>query len=735
MPFGDRPLSSHDASSEDQPAETQLVRRRVRKRRTTPPPERRRWLWVPLLGGALLLVAVLAGLLVRDAVQVRDSLVRAQASLQQVREAAGDLDVEAAQRSLADADEQLAVARNRIGGPLWSLAARLPVTDDSVAVTRGVVAVATASLDVADAALTDGSRLVAGGLDVDVEAGRVDLAPLDEAARLLDGLPTGRLAEARGRLADLEVHWVPDQVAEGRDDALRLAGEALDSIETGRTLTGVLPAFLGEDEPRRYFLGMQTSAELRGTGGMIGYWAVLEIDDGAVTLARTDVHDAEDLLPDGADEAEDPTVARIGELGGDPWDGVAVPEDFQERYEHVAAAGHFSNVNVHPHLPTTAPVILDLFENRAGDALDGVILIDPVGLQAVLEAIGADLEVPADLATDGVPEIVAADGFAEFALADVYEIYGQGHSSERKALLRGLGDAAFAEVFEGAWDGAAVSRAIGQSAGERHLQVFSRDEDEQAAFEALNAAGAMPRGADTDVLAVTANNAVGGKQDVHVGHRTSVEVTLGTPGRAADGSLHLERDATVGVTVDNPLPAEGRDLYVIGNCHDPERRAGCFEGPPGQNRTWFSVWGPSGTRLLEARGDDGSGAAFPGEIDGLHVIDRYLDTPPQDSAGFEVDVVAKAPLRIEGGALVYELTWWSQSKATPDLLEVRVAAPDGWRVRDVTLTGGGDGRGMGVHGDGQSLAVEADGSGSSAHVTGTVSADATLRVELVGAED
>ena len=715
-----------------------MVRRRVRKRRTTPAPQRRRWLWLPLLGGGVLLVAVLAGLLVRDAAQVRDSLVRAQASLQEVREAAGDLDVDAAQRSLADADEQLAVARNRIGGPLWSLAARLPVSNDSVAVTREVVAVATAALDVADAALTDGSRLVAGGLDVDVEAGRVDLAPLDEAARLLDGLPASRLAEARQRLADLEVHWVPGEVAEGRDEALRLAGDALETIETGRTLTGVLPAFLGEDGPRRYFLGMQTSAELRGTGGMIGYWAVLVVDDGQVTLARTDVHDADDLLPDGADEAdeadEDPTVARIGELGGDPWDGVAVPEDFQSRYEHVAAAGHFSNVNVHPHLPTTAPVILDLFEARAGDALDGVILIDPVGLQAVLEAIGADLEVPEDLVADDVPDVVTADGFAQFALADVYEIYGQGRSSERKALLRGLGDAAFSEVFEGAWDGAAVSRAIGQSAGERHLQVFSRDDDEQAAFEALNAAGAMPRGAETDVLAVTANNAVGGKQDVHVGHRTSVEMVLGAPTRAADGSLHLEREATVSVTVDNPLPAQGRDLYVIGNCHDPERRTGCFEGPPGQNRTWFSLWGPAGTSLLQARGDDGSGAAFPGEIDGLHVIDRYLDTPPEGTAGFEVDLRADVPARIEDGALVYELVWWSQAKAIPDSLDVRVTAPNGWRIRDLSVVGGGEGRGMGPHGDGQPLAVEAEGGSSSAHVSGTVSADATLRVELVGAE-
>ena len=708
----------------------------MRKRRKRRTPERRTWLWLPLVGGGLVLALVVAGLLVRDVLLVRDSLQAAQDSLEELREAAGELDVEEAERALAHADEQLAVARNRTGGPLWSLGARLPVTDDSVAVTRAVVSVASAAIDVADSALEDGGHLLAGGLNVEVDDGRIDLEPLHQAAGVLEDLPTSRLAEARQRLADLEIHWVPDQVADGRADTLRLAQEALDTVDAGRQLLGALPTFLGEEEPRRYFLGMQTSAELRGTGGMIGYWAVLEVEDGALSLTEAVVHDPDDL-GDGADPRVltadgEPGAAYVGELGGDPWDGVPVPEEFADRYGHVAAAGFFNNVNVDPDLPTTAPVLLDLFEERAGQRLDGVVLIDPVGLQRVLQAIGVDLELPEDVAGDGIPATLPAQDFAEFALVDVYETFGAGRTAERREVVRALGDAAFAQLFGGAWDGLAVSRAVGNVATGRHLQVHSVHEAEQTAFERVNAAGAMPRDGDRDLLAVTANNSVGGKQDVHVGHRIRAEVELGTPRRGLDEQITAQRTITAGVGVDNTLPTEGRDLYIIGNCS--VEASGCFDGPPGWNRTWFSVWGPADGALLEVRGEGRGGVTGGGQIHGHHVVDRFLDTPPQGTAGFEVDLEATAPLRIEDGALVYELTWWSQAKAIPDLLDVRVTAPEGWRIRDVRLDGGGEGTGMGPHGEGEPLAIEANGSGASARLTGTVSADATIRVELVGVE-
>jgi hypothetical protein len=240
----------------------------------------------------------------------------------------------------------------------------------------------------------------------------------------------------------------------------------------------------------------------------------------------------------------------------------------------------------------------------------------------------------------------------------------------------------------------------------------------------------VPDGAD--LLSVTANNAVGGKQDVHLGHRVSARVALGDPRRDDEGQVTVQRDTELRVEVDNPLQSEGRDLYVIGNCLvAPGERGQCFEGPPGENRTWFTTWLPGATELVEARGDDGRTATQAGQLRGHTLLDRFLETPSQSTQGFEQDVAGRAPARVVDGDLVYELAWWAQSKATPTELDLQLAAPDGWRVDEVTLDGGGSGTGTGPLGDGQAASAEVGDTGE-VTLRGNVTADTVLRVRMTG---
>jgi hypothetical protein len=724
------------------PPAPERVRVRVRKRKQRHRDRRYAWILVPVGGGMLVLVALLAVVLAGELLAVRGSLIAARSSLAEVRAAVGDVDVGQAAASLDRADDELAEARSRSGGPLWTLGAQVPLLGESVAVTRGVVRVASAALDVAQRAVAGGDQLVAAGLDVRVADGQLDLGPLRDAQQLLESLPVERLASTRDELEALEPAWAPSELIAGRRDTLRLADEAIGSIERGRELLEVLPSFLGADGPRTYFLGMQTPAELRGTGGLIGFYGVLQVDGGRFELLASDVYDAFDdgEAGEGADDAGDagasePATGRIAQLWGDSSQAAAVDDEYEAHYGHTAAPGHFSNVNVDPDLPTTARIALDLFTLRTGVEVDGMVLADPIGLEALLTAAGGELEVP-DLPTaEGVelPATLDPASFARFVTVDVYEQLGDGRSEDRKLLLRWLGDAAFARVFDGAWDGVAMSRALGDSAGQRHLQVFSRDEREQEAFTDVGIAGALRAPEGADLFAVTANNAVGGKQDVHLGHRVAVDVELDDP-RREDDAVTVLRRATVRTEVTNPLPSEGLDDYVIGNCLVGGDRSQCFEGPPGENRTWFSLWTDGDTAFLAERGDDGRNRVRTGELRGLSVFDRYLETPSESTLGFELDVTGTAPVRSDAGELVYEWAWWAQSKAIPTLLEVTVAAPEGWSVAEVEVAGGGSGRGFGVHGDGQPLEARIDGDGR-AHLSGTVTADTTLRVRFSGAED
>jgi hypothetical protein len=703
---------------------------------TPPEPTERRYRLPAalLLIGLLLAIPIAGGLLLLDLIQVRSSLQTAREGLSIVGRSLGDGDLDTAVSTLEFADGKLAEARDRTDGPLWSLAAVTPVVRHPIDLTREIVEVGSAAVDLGLQAATEGGELLAdGGLDVVVRDGRIDLEPIVGAQALAASLPVDRLVVARDELAAPRTGWVPGVLRDARTDTLALADGVVDTATRARSLTAALPGFLGADGPRRYFVGMQTSAELRGTGGLIGFWGVLGVDDGRVVFGDSEVYESFDEV-DGP--PEESGIERVGSLLGPIEEGADADPAYLERYARVAGHSFFSNINLDPDLPTTADVALDLYELRTGERLDGMILLDPLGLERLLAATGSELPVPPELSASlGLEETMPTDRFASLVTIDIYETLGAGRSAERKEALRTIGDAAIARVLGGGWEGVEMASAIVDASAERHLQVFSRADDEQAAFVDVGAGGALAPSPTADLLAVTANNAVGGKQDVHLGHRFDVAVTLDDVRRGDDGALSVGRAMSVEVGVDNPLPSSGMDEYVIGNCVRDDGEVRCFEGPPGVNVTWFSAWFPTGTEVVGARTDAGDQVSGVGTFRDLTVVDQFQTTPSAGSSSFVLEAAGRAPVRFGAETLVYELAWWRQSKAIPDLLDVVVSAPSGWRVVDVEVAGGGSGRGMGVHGDGVPLTAEVTGGGAGARLHGTVTADTRLLVHLVGVGD
>jgi hypothetical protein len=678
-----------------------------------------------LIGGPILGVSVAL-----DLFTVRASLQEARTALGEVRGSLGDIDIDDAAAALEVAGTELDDARRRASRPTWSVASLVPFVGPSIDITRDVVEVADAAVDLATIVVEDGGELLDDGLEVAVVDGRIDLAPVTRARELVGSLPVERLRDARDALATPRNTWVPQLVRQGRAETLQLADETLATTVRARALTEALPGFLGADGPRRYFVGFQTSAELRGTGGLIGFWGVLGVDEGRIGFGDSEVSDPFDDAPD---PDADTGVQRVNALGLSYDNPPGADREYLARYATSAGARSFPNINLDPDLPTTSKAILDLYEFRTGERLDGVLLLDPPGLESLLRATGSHLPLSDELSrTLGLDEGLPTERFAAVVTSDIYDTLGSARKEERKEALQEIGDAAFGQIFSGGWEGPAMVRAIADAAAERHLQLAVEDAPVHAAFEEAGVTGSLEVPAEADLFAVVANNVGGGKQDVHLGHEFDLDVRLGDVRRGDDGSLSAARDATLQVTVDNPLPTSGLDEYIIGNCHVPGRADRCFEGEIGTNRTLFSLWASPDTRIVGFRSDDGSSpGAFSKTFRGLRVVDHFHTTASRQRASFAHEVDGRVPLRRSTESVVYELSWWRQAKAVPDLLDVRVQAPEGWEIDRVEVVGGGRGRGSGVHGAGVELeAAVVDGL---ARVHGTVTADTRVMLHLVGA--
>ena len=653
------------------------VRRRSRRssRRRSRERARRLLRRAAAVGAVALVVAVPSGVVANDLVVARRALIGAEAELRDARAALVAGDLTRAAGAVRSADLLVTPLPGRLARPVWGVATRLPFVGADLRLARAVVGTAAAGTTLARVAVDEDLGVLADGLDPRVVDGRIDLLPLLDAAARLDRLDPEPLRAALSGLDGAGGGASSAALLDARRSLLDLGGEAVAALDRTRAVAAALPGLLGADGPRTHLIVLQTSAELRGTGGLLGQWTLARVDGGRIEL--------------------DPVATTDVLTGSAP---VRVPAAFLTRYAHVNADRVVSNANVDPDLATTAGVVLDLFASRTGTRPDGLVLLDPFGLQALLEALDVTLTLPA-AAVEGVdlPATLPASRFARFVTVDVYDALGDDRFAERDALQAALAQQALAEVLIRPWDGPRVARAVLAAARGRHLQVHSTDRDERAALATVPAggdlAGALGR-EDADVLAVTHNNFVGGKQDVHLGHRLAIGVQLVAPDAAAprgpDGTVEVDRRLVAEVGISNTLEPGAHDVAITGNCLVGVPGRGCFDGPEAENRSWVTFWLDAVDTVLQVTDADGFPDVVTGAMHGAATYDVYVDVPPLESRSVRLEAEGPVPAVLDpDGLLTYRWSFWRQAKGVPDVVDVTLAAPDGWEVEGAALVGAG----------------------------------------------
>lgn len=639
---------------------------------------------------ALVLVAVtaIAVLMGVDAVRIRGDLAVVRDEMGLVRATLADADVPG--DALATAVAAAERADERAHRLHWTAARHIPLLGRSVTTVQRIATLTAAATDLVDRHV----RAVAPVLD-----GRsLDGASLRAARIALSDVPDAAVRSAHEDLAATPEAWLPGPIAEARSDTLSAASELITVDSRLRVGLRTIPAFLGADGERRYLVLLQNSAELRGTGGLIGWWGVVTVTDGRFRLERLGRENELGEFTDRTDVTADPTFAR--------------------RYAHADAVGDVHNVNVDPDLPSVAPVVLEQFRPLVGGTLDGIVAVDPFALATVLA--GTRIDLPDELVPSGITDPLPSEDLPEVTTVDAYRHF-RGTSPERARFLAAVAEAGFSALLDLDRD-VATARRVGHAAAGRHLQLFSVHPQEQDDLVALGIAGHLGGPEGADLLSVTANNAAGNKLDVHVRHRMTGRIRLVAPADATPGCAPLQREATVRVSVDNRVVDADLDPYVIGS----PGPTGDLDGPLGLNRTWFTVWAPDDTAAVAGR--DGTGDPIRARVDAIreHVaVDHVLDTPMRTTRAYEIDLVGPVQAPCEGTGRRYELTWWRQAKGIPDELRIELEAP-GWTFDTIQVRGGVDPAGTW----GSTPPVTVTDTGPTATITGTIGSDLHVSVLL-----
>lgn len=470
-------------------------------------------------------------------------------------------------------------------------------------------------------------RFTGGRLDLDA-LGRLD-QPLDDVERSLQ-----RFAAL---VDDVRSPWLVDLVQDALADADRELTRSLDAVANLRSVLGILPAALGTGEPRRYFVAFVTPAEARGLGGFMGNYAELTATDGTVEMTRfgrtIDLR-AEAQFDGVRLDVSDEFVARYGDFG------FAEPTDL-----HVSP-DIWSNVTMSPDLPTTAKVIAELYRHSGGSAIDGVLVVDPSAMAALVELTGP-VRLP------GREDPLAGGDVEAYILRDQYTVADK---AERVDALEILAKTVVERLLGGDLPGPwKLARLMGPVLARGGLAMWSGDPAEQAVFEQVGVSAELPALAGSDGLSVVVNNAAANKIDAHL--RTSVRYDV-----SLDPSNHVYGGVAT-IELANDAPATGLASYVIGNSTGD---------PVGTNRMYVSVY--SGTKAFSAMLDDTPLAMERGTELGWHTSSTFVTVPPGGRRTLTIRFVGE--LTSAG----YSWRWRPQPMAIATDVELDVRSIDGRRL-------------------------------------------------------
>lgn len=468
------------------------------------------------------------------------------------RLAEGSASLDEAERLLLQANESLrgSVELDLLGW-LPGLHQNLQSLEDSVDVAATVIHGGTKVLDAAGPLQGPDGRLEvsmsAGAIPLDaVSAVQAEISVLTDQLLLVGDPPDPPLLVPQIRELRTAVH---DEVVERR--------RQLGVLDRGLDL---LAQVAGAEGPRRYLIAVANTAEMRGSGGMILNYGVLEGRDGTLDLT---------------------SFGRIDELAlTEPVRDDLVPADYLARWTGFDPLLRWRQANLSGDFTVVAPVLEAMYTKATRLPVNGVIQVDPAGLAALLDGVGPVT----------VPELgeVRGDNVVALTLNEAYVRFPD--VEQRSDVLGDVAEAAFRKLVDGEVPSLrTLGRRLAEAVDGRHIVMHATSQRTQADLAALGADGAYPTLDGPDAMALTVQNLSGTKLDYYLD--SALELTGDRPAGEL-GSL------TSTITLTNTAPADATTpRYIFGPLDAASPIAA------GVARSLVTLYLPLGTSVEAVSGD------------------------------------------------------------------------------------------------------------------------------------
>jgi len=314
------------------------------------------------------------------------------------------------------------------------------------------------------------------------------------------------------------------------------------------------PLLLGSDSTKRYLVAFQNSAEARGTGGILGAYAIIEVNKGTLKVTKTGSNEPLYGL----------SLKKIP---------IDVPDEFRKLYGENPAI--LQNSNLSPHFPYGAEIWLGLWKEKYGDDLDGVIAVDPTALSFILRSTG-----PITLQSG---KRITSENVVSETLKDAYKRY-ESDNMARKAYLVEIMNAAVAKLDYEKYSKIKMAQAIRDGIMANRILVYSTDKRAEKILSKTRLGGYLSLDANNEFRTVI-QNIDASKLDFYLDRSVTIE----------SQSCDRVQQTQVKVRVTNTLKTGvGLPGYVLTRA-DKGKPAALISGA---HRFKVFIYGPTNSKLV-----------------------------------------------------------------------------------------------------------------------------------------